>query len=39
MYIEINNGRMEAVRGCTNGNQLPNNLEDFSTYNLGRIFF
>ena len=39
MYIEINTGRREAVRGCKNGNQLPNNLEDFSTYNLGRIFF
>ena len=39
MYIQIDNGTTYAVRGCNDGNQVPNNLEDFSTYNLGRIFF
>ena len=40
MYSDIYNGTIYAVRGCNDGNQLPNNLiTDYtSTYNLGRIF-
>ena len=40
MYSDVYNGTIYAVRGCNDGNQLPNNLiTDYtSTYNLGRIF-
>ena len=39
MYIQIDNGTTWAVRGCNDGNQVPNNLEDFFTYNLGNRIF
>ena len=37
MYIQIDNGTTYAVRGCNDGNQLMNNLEDSSIYNLGSL--
>ena len=39
MYSDVYNGTIYAVRGCNDGNQVTNLIEDFSsTYNLGRIF-
>ena len=38
MYMDVSNGDLYTERGCNDGNQLTNNLEDFTTYNLGRIF-
>ena len=37
MYMDVSNGDLYIERGCNDGNQLTNNLEDFTTYNLGRI--
>ena len=36
--MDVNNGDLYTERGCNDENQLTNNLEDFTTYNLGRIF-
>ena len=30
-------GETHAVRGCNDGNQLPNGLKNFTLYNLGKI--
>ena len=37
MYKDVKNGDLYTERGCNDGNQLTNNLEDSSIYNLGRI--
>ena len=31
------NGELIALRGCNDGNQLPNGLKNFTIYNLGKI--
>ena len=37
MYKNISNGDLYTERGCNDGNQLTNNLEDSSIYNLGSL--
>ena len=36
MYKDTD-GEIYAVRGCNDGNQLPKDLKDSSTYNLGKF--
>ena len=33
----LNNGEQYTMKSCNVGNQLPKDLKDSSTYNLGRI--
>ena len=37
IYKDVNNGELYTMKGCNVGNQLPKDLKDSSTYNLGKI--